>query len=250
MKRGLRLFLAGGVCLLLAAFLRFAFVGYRFSALCLCCLAAVFLFFGLMRRWNTKAAQILQVLAALVLTALLGCLIAAEVPVIRDARSDADTDADYIIVMGAAVHGTRPSLSMIERTDAALQWLMLHPNGIAVVSGGQGHGEDMTEARAMADWLTARGIGEDRVLLEDRATSSYENILFSLQIIGENGGDPVGRIALCSSEYHMHRLRYIGERLGFQPVMVAGRTGHISLRLNYLLREAAAMWKCWLLGIE
>ena len=136
------------------------------------------------------------------------------------------------------------------RTDAALQWLMTHPEGIAVVSGGQGPGEDMTEARAMADWLIARGVDPARILLEEEATSSYENLLFSLRVYEANGGDPTGRIALCSSEYHMHRLRYMGERLGFQPVMVAGRTGHVTLRLNYLIREAAALWKCWLFGLE
>ena len=250
MKRGRIHFIAGGICLLLALFLRFAFVGYRFSALCLCGVAAVLFFYGLMAIWHTKAARIIGAAAGLVLIALLGLFFGAEIPVLHDAHSDTNTEADYIIVMGAAVHGDRPSLSMIERTDAALQWLSQHPDGTAVVSGGQGRGENMTEARAMADWLIARGVSPDRILLEDAATSSYENILFSLRIIEENGGDITGRIALCSSEYHMHRLRYIGSELGFQPVMVAGQTGHVSLRINYFLREAAAMWKCRLFGIE
>ena len=248
--RSRNLFLAGGVSLLLAVPVRFALIGYRFSAPCLCCLAAVFFFYGLMVRWGTKTARALELLGGLILLVLFGCFLAAEIPVVRDARSDPDPDADCVIVMGAAVHGTTPSLSMVERTDAALQWLMTHPEGIAVVSGGQGPGEDMTEARAMADWLIARGVDPARILLEEEATSSYENLLFSLRVYEANGGDPTGRIALCSSEYHMHRLRYMGERLGFQPVMVAGRTGHVTLRLNYLIREAAALWKCWLFGLE
>ncbi len=186
---------------------------------------------------------------ALCLLAGFALFAAAEIPVIRDARSDEDTDAPYLIVMGAAVHGSVPSLSMIERTEAALAWLEEHPAGIAVVSGGQGPDEDLNEADAMKDYLTARGVDPARILREPEATSSYENILFSLRVIGENGGDPAGRIALCSSEYHLHRMNLIASSLGCEPVDVAAVTGHISLRLNYFIREAFALWKVWIFGI-
>ena len=250
MKRGRVLFLAAGGCLALAAVAAFALVGYKTSAFCLCVLAAVLAFFGLMRRRNTRAARVLSVLAAVGLAAGLVLFLAAEIPIVQDARSDPDTDADYLIVMGAAVHGTTPSLAMAERTDAALRWLEDHPAGIAVVSGGQGRGEEMTEAEAMRDYLVARGIDPARVLLEPEATSSYENLLFSLRVIEAHGGDPAGRVALCSNEYHLHRLARIAEYLGCEPVSVAARTTHVSLRLNYFIREAFAMWKCRLFGFE
>lgn len=250
MKSGKGLFLASGVCALLAAFTRFALVGYGMTALCFLGLAAVLAFYGLMLRWHTKAAAILSILAAVVLAAGAALLIVTEVPIVRDARSDADTDADYLIVAGAAVHGTTPSLSMVERTDAALAWLNEHPDGIAVVSGGQGDGEDMTEAQAMYDYLTAHGVAPARILQEPEAATSYENLLFSLRVIEAHGGDTTGRIAVCSSEYHLHRLAYIAEDLGFTPVRVAAKTRHLSLRLNYYLREAAAMWEYYLIGID
>lgn len=249
MKRGTRLFLAAGVCVLLAALARFVLVGYGMTALCFLALAAVSAFYGLMRRWHTTAAKALSVLAAIVIAAGLAAVAVFEVPIVRDARSDADTDADYIIVFGAAVHGSTPSLSMTERTDAALAWLEAHPDGIAVVSGGQGGGENMTEAQAMADYLTARGIDPARILLEPKATSSYENLLFSLRVIEADGGDITGRVALCSSEYHMHRLAYMARLLSAEPVRVAAATGRITLRLNYMLREAFAMAKCRLFGL-
>lgn len=249
MRPGGRFFIAGGVLLPLAALFRFVFVGYGTTALCLLAMAACLFFFGLMRRWGTKAARICSGLAAAVLIAGFGCLLAAEIPVLADARSDADTDADYLIVMGAAVNGTEPSLSLTERLEAALSWMEAHPDGIAVVSGGQGPGEDVTEARAMLDWLTARGVSPERIRMEDRATSSYENISYSLAVIEADGGDPTGRVALLSSEYHLHRLRYMAEKLGCDPVCVAARTGYISLAANYAVREAFAMWKCWLFGI-
>ena len=250
MKTGRPWFIAAGVSLVLAAVARYAFVGYRFSALLLCALAVVLAFFGLMVRWNSKASKLLRILAAVGLAAGFILFMITEIPVWRDSHTEENTDAPYIIVLGAAVHRTTPSLSMVERTTAALAWLEAHPDGIAVVSGGQGAGEDMSEAEAMYDWLTARGIAPERILMETLSTSSYENLLFSLRVIEDHGGDPGGRIAVCSSEYHLSRICLIARELGFEPVRVAARTGHISLRLNYAIREAFALWKCRLLGIE
>lgn len=250
MKTGKGWFIAAGVSLVLAAVARFCLVGYRFSALLLCLLAAVLVFYGVTARRGTKAAGVLRILAAAGLAAGFVLFLITEIPVWRDSRSDEDTDAPYIIVMGAAVHGGTPSLSMVERTTAAFHWLTEHPEGIAVVSGGQGAGEDMSEAEAMYDLLTAWGIAPERVLMETLSTSSYENLLFSLRVIADHGGDPGGRIAICSSEYHLCRLSLMSRELGFEPVRVAARTGHISLRVNYAVREAFALWKCRLFGIE
>ena len=250
MKTGKGWFIAAGFSLIFAAIARFCLVGYRFSALLLCALAAVLVFYGLMVRWHTKTAKLLSILAAAGLAAGFVLFMIMEIPVWRDGRTDEDADAPYIIVMGAAVHGSTPSLSMVERTGAALAWLEAHPDGIAVVSGGQGAGEDMSEAQAMYDWLTARGIAPERVLMETLSTSSYENLLFSLRVIEDHGGNPGGRVAVCSSEYHLCRACLIARELGCEPVRVAARTGHVSLRLNYAIREAFALWKCRIFGIE
>lgn len=249
MKTGKRLFLAAGVCLVLAAVFAFAAVGYKTTAFCLCVLAAILAFYGFMVRRGTKAARVLSILGAFAIALGLALFTVAEVPVLGAAHGDDDADAPYLIVMGAAVHGTTPSLSMVERTEAALAWLEAHPDGVAVVSGGQGPGEDMTEAAAMTEYLTARGVDPARIWQEPEAASSCENILFSLRVIADHGGDPAGRVALCSSEYHLCRMRYMAERLGCDPVLAAARTGHGSLRVNYFIREAFAMWKCWLFGV-
>lgn len=250
MKRSRVLFLGAGGCVLLAAIARFALFGYRFSALCLLCLAAVLAFYGLMARWQTKTAKRLSVVMTCLLGAGLILFTVAEIPIWRDGHSDVDTDAPYIIVFGAAIHGTTPSLAMTERTEAAFAWLEAHPDGIAVLSGGQGRGEEMTEAEAMYNWLEARGISPDRMLTETLSENSYENLLFSLRVIADHSGDPNGRVALCSTEYHMCRLSYMARQLGVMPVRVAAHSTHPTLRLNYAMREAAALWKCWLFGIE
>lgn len=248
--KGKFLFIAGGVCGLLALGLWLIPAGYNMSALCCAGVGACCVFYGLVRRRGTKNARRLGIAAAVLLSIGFGCFLAAEIPVFLNARSDEDTSADYIIVMGAWVNGTTPSLSLTDRLEGALLWLEENPAAVAVVSGGQGKNELVTEARAMADWLTARGVDPGRILLEEQAENSYENILYSLKIIEENGGDPAGRVALLSSDYHLCRLRYMAQRLGCEPVCVSAPTSRFSLMINYAIREAFAMWKCWVFGIK
>ena len=54
-------------------------------------------------------------------------------------------EADAVIVLGAAVHGDRVTWVLSNRLDAAIAYLDAHPDAIAVVSGGQGAGETVTE---------------------------------------------------------------------------------------------------------
>ena len=64
------------------------------------------------------------------------------------------TDLDYIIVLGAHVADTRLSKALLERTRRALRYLEENPRTRAVLSGGQGQGEQISEAEAMYRYLT------------------------------------------------------------------------------------------------
>jgi len=248
MKRARGFFIAATALLVLAAFFRFALAGYVVSAVCCVFAAVMCAFFGLMRLWNTKAARVLSGLALTGLGVLAVLFFIAEAPVVADMSPDEDTSADYAIVFGAGVNGTAPSVSMLDRFRAAHAWLDAHPDGTVIVSGCRGGGEDISEAQAMYDWLTSHGAAPERVLMEEQARSSYENLTYSLAMIKERGGDPSGRVALISSEYHMHRLCVIARRLGCDPVRVPGRTSILPLAVNYAVREAFAMWRIWVLG--
>ena len=81
-------------------------------------------------------------------------------------------DLDYIIVLGAHVAGTRLSKALLERTRRALRYLEENPETRAVLSGGQGQGEQISEAEAMYRYLTEHGIDGSRLILEDRSTNT------------------------------------------------------------------------------
>ena len=218
-----------------AAVFAFAMTGHTFVAALCALTAAVIAFYHFVRR---RAARIaLAALLALGL-AVFGVI---EAPIVRDARTTAPDDVEYLVVLGAGLHGDTPSLSLTDRLNAALDWLNAHPDCAAVVSGGQGPGETMTEGEAMEVWLEAKGIDPERIIVEDRATSTWENLENSFALIREHGGEPDGNTAIVTSEYHLHRAIAMAGKLGVGCYGVAGRTSWPTLALNYFIREAFAV---------
>ncbi|MCD7717620.1 MAG: YdcF family protein [Lachnospiraceae bacterium] len=90
---------------------------------------------------------------------------------------------DYVIVLGAQVRGTSPSLSLKKRLDCAAEYAEENPDTTFILSGGQGSDEDISEAECMAQYLAAAGVSKDRLVMEDASTSTRENLIFSAEII-------------------------------------------------------------------
>ena len=144
--------LRGGIAaifVLLAVVFAFLMAGYGCMALLCLGIAVLIVLFGLLRRHGKKKLRQLLTVLLLLGGAVFGC---AEIPVVRAAAGSSEP-ADYLIVLGAGVNGISPSLSMLNRLTAALDYLNANPSCKAVVTGGQGPGEDITEAQAMYTWL-------------------------------------------------------------------------------------------------
>lgn len=142
-----------------------------------------------------------------------------------------------IIVLGCRVRGDEPSLSLIKRVDAAYKFLLFNPESVAILSGGQGKDENISEAQCMQQLLYARGISKNRLILEDRSTSTDENIRFSLQIIETLDLDR--NVAIATSEYHQKRAANICKKYGLNSTPVSSKTKR-TLLPTFLLRELFA----------
>jgi len=171
-----------------------------------------------------------------------------EIPIIKNARTDRDDERPYLVVLGAAVYGDQPSLTLVRRLEGALDYLERYPDSVAIVSGGMGPGETVTEAQAMYDWLVANGVDPDRVLKEDRATSTKENLEFSFDIIRQRGDEPAGKVAIVSSAYHLYRAKLMARMQGVEAAGVAAPWGYFFVMLNYFIREAFGVTHLWVFG--
>lgn len=226
-----------------AAVFKFALVGYSFSAYIMAAAAVLILLLHFLVRRGRKGSRSARVLTAVIaaLTAA-GILLFAvsEAFVISNARTEQrSSDASYLIVLGAGVNGTVPSLSLRNRLDAALEYLNMNPETVAIVSGGRGSGENISEAECMRLWLEQRGIDPERIVSEDRATNTMENLEYSFALISEREKGRIPEpVAVLSSEYHLLRAKMQAEKLGVDCAGVAARTTLPLLRINYFIREA------------
>ena len=189
----------------------------------------------------------IKIAASILLGTALLALLIVEIPIVKAAAETPKQDAPYVVVLGAGVYGEEPSITLTHRLEGAVRYLNANPEAKAVVSGGQGEGEDISEAECMRRYLIAHGIAADRILMEDRSTSTRENLAFSKAVIEEHGGD-ASRIAIVSSRYHLYRARRTAATLGMDAIGVAGSDGYPIYVFGMYLREAAAVAKMWIFG--
>ncbi len=190
---------------------------------------------------RNRGWKILLRIAQIGLAALVLGLSAVEIWVIRAGHRDESAQpADAVIVLGAGVNGTTPSVALQTRIDAAERYLKAHPDIPAVLSGGQGPGEDISEARVMYDALTERGIDPARLILEEQSVNTRQNLRNSLPLLERQGFDSYGgRLAVITNGFHMARVGLLWD-LPTELVQVPAKLPWW-LDANYYLRESFAI---------
>ena len=242
-----RKIIAMAALLALAVFLKFCLQGYSFSAILCAAGAAIVAFYTFVPKLLKHPRTVIRLFTILLILVLLAACV-TEVFIIRASFGSPETACDYLVVLGAKVNPHGPSLALRNRIDAAYDYLTAHPDAIAILSGGQGPDEPMTEAQCMWEQLVARGIDPDRLWLEDRSTNTWENMKFSRELLEANTGSAPEKIALVSSEFHLFRAQLFARRFGFDAVGVPASTTLPVLKVNYFLREAVAVWYYLIFG--
>ncbi len=220
--------------------------GVRFSGYLSAAAAGVCAFAAWLRRFGSVLAW--RIFCGFVSLGVL-CFFAAEAAVLAGERTDPGQRADAVIVLGAGVYGTEPSPVLQSRIEAAADYLQAHPDLVAVLSGGQGPGEDLTEAEVMRQGLVELGIDESRLRMEEQSTSTAENFTFSKALLEEDGiKADKACIAVVTNEFHCFRAGMLARRAGLNVFGVPARTPHWWLGVNYHIREAFAVMKTLVLG--
>jgi len=116
-------------------------------------------------------------------------------------KIEAPDQADYLIVLGAKVNGTVPSLALASRINAAADYLTKNQETIVIASGGQGRGEDISEAESIKSELMIHGIDESRIIVENRSTSTYENIKYSKKLLPAEAKAGI----VVTNDFHLYR---------------------------------------------
>ena len=178
---------------------------------------------------------ILRITAALLAVILLAIAVPAGL-ILSAFSGRGEPGGEILIVLGTTVNGTEPSPMLRQRLDAALEYLNTYPDAQCIVTGGKGDENNLSEAQCMFNYLTAAGIAENRITMEDRATSTVENLQNVRKMLSTNEVD------ILSSDFHLYRAGLIAKEAEFIPTLIPAKTEPLSLLVPWFLREIFVLY--------
>ncbi|MBR5322311.1 MAG: YdcF family protein [Clostridia bacterium] len=178
--------------------------------------------------------KVLITVFGIIFVALLTFVVIITINII-DKANNRPTEPTTVIVLGCRVRESGASTMLKTRLDAAYQYLDENKNVNCILSGGQGKDEPISEAEYMYNWLINKGIEPSRLYIENKSTSTEENLRFSKNIIEENSLNP--KITIITNEFHQYRAYRFAKESGFDVCYnYSARTPWYAL-LSYYVRE-------------
>ena len=233
--------IAGALCIVLAA----VCVCYAFAVrnthsgtvfwivwLAFAALFAV-LGFGVLFQWWAMLPRLVRGVAIAVACVGLVAFGTVEGCIVSQMHAQGKSDLDYVVVLGAQVRKSGPSLVLRYRLDKAIEYLDENPNTICIVSGGQGHNEPFSEAQGMADYLQKHGIAENRIIQESKSESTMENIVNSKKLMRQENTS----VGIVTNDFHMFRALQIAHANGLKQAQGIAASSPKDMLVNNMVRE-------------
>lgn len=163
----------------------------------------------------------------------LALFLVVEVLIVGAMLQKSEPGLDYVVVLGAQVKGSRPSQSLLYRIQEAAEYLKVNPETKAILSGGKGTGEDISEAQCMKQELEKLGISGERLIEENRSTSTQENIAYSYELMEKE----CKKVGIVTNDFHIYRGTAIAKKKMDCQVYGIPAKSNGFLQLNYMVRE-------------
>lgn len=158
-------------------------------------------------------------------------------------NDNATYEEKTVIVLGCGIRGERVSVGLAKRLNKAYEYHLQNPDAMIIVSGGQGPQEDISEALAMKRYLVSKGVPEDRIIMEDKSTSTITNFKYSHEIMKEKGL-PDDSVVFVTNGYHVYRGASYAKAEGLTVTHLGTDIIWYTIPMNYL-REMLAVLKMW-----
>ncbi|MBR5284057.1 MAG: YdcF family protein [Clostridia bacterium] len=231
-------------------------ITFMMGAAAVGCVGLAFILFLTGPFKNPKHQRLAKRLLSLILVlAILGSIsfVWIEALIFHGAAGDPSDDADLLVVLGAGLNGLEPSAVLTSRLKVTYDYMVSHPDSIAILTGSQGYNEMRTEASAMAEYLIDRDIAPDRLILEEEAHNTAQNIKYSVALMHDLGLED-RTVMVVSNEFHLYRAERIFVRYDMDVYSLPAPTPKIGLiPLNSYTREycsVVVMYAKDLLGID
>ena len=187
-----------------------------------------------------------KIISAVLAVGIVAILAFGSFLAIYGGQDTADYTEQTVIVLGCGIRGERVSVGLAKRLNKAAEYHGKNPEAMIIVSGGQGPQEDISEALAMKRYLVEKGIPEEKIIMEDRSTSTITNFRYSRELM-EKEGMSLDSVVFVTNAYHVYRAASYAKDEGFEDIAHLG-TDIIwyTIPMNYM-REMLAVVKMWVL---
>lgn len=175
------------------------------------------------------------ILIFLVFVIIQGCIIYSAAKVIKD-------KPDYIMILGGGIRGRNMLLIQLQRTEKALEFIKKNPDVKIIVSGGQGKGEDISEAESMREYLVGHGVDNNNIIKEEKSTNTMENMKYTKNILKAIDNRDDLKIGIVTSNFHVFRAKFLAKRAGLNGEGIAAPSNELLLP-NFTVRESFAVIK-------
>lgn len=155
-------------------------------------------------RWYKIPRLIRGVILSVIVIGIV-VFIACEGMIVSHMNDKGEDGLDYIIVLGAQMRESGPSIIFKYRLDAACEYLEKNPETKCIVSGAKAPNESISEGEGGRDYMISLGIPKDRVLAETEAVDTVENIRFSMEMINRDRPGEKLKIGIVTNNFHVFR---------------------------------------------
>lgn len=185
----------------------------------------------------------IKVISTLLAAGLSVIIVFASFLAIYGRNDNATYNEKTVIVLGCGIRGERVSVGLAKRLNKAYEYHLQNPEATIIVSGGQGPQEDIPEALAMKRYLVSKGVPEDRIIMEDKSTSTITNFKYSHEIMKEKGL-PDDSVVFVTNGYHVYRGASYAKAEGLTVTHLGTDIIWYTIPMNYM-REMLAVLKMW-----
>lgn len=171
--------------------------------------------------WESLSGRLLVITLFFIIMAILIYLSAITFLMIK-AQKNYPKISCTAIVLGCRVKNGLPTRMLRKRLDSAFEYLNKYPDSFCILSGGKGEDEIISEAEAMYRYLLNKGINSDKLIKEDKSTSTKENLEFSMNII--KSLEIESQIAIVTDGFHQFRANLIAKEQNINSFSVSAHT--------------------------
>lgn len=148
-------------------------------------------------------------------------------------NDNSDYNEDAVIVLGKGIGNCKIPTALVKRLDKAVEYHEKNPEAYIIVSGGKGNTEKPSEAKIMADYLISNGVSERIIIKEDKSTTTYENFVYSKEILKDLFGENYS-VAFISNVFHIYRAEKILKSLEIDATHIGAKNDSPTVIIDYL----------------